>query len=199
MKKLSILVIVIVVASAVVLTGCPQPVSAFDWGELSEPPAEPGLLDTYTHTDDGHTYMWTGNEWIRTSGEDGQDGQNGAPGAPGDDANATFWQVEVSSLDISWSLYNYLGRDANRFVWAVPELTQSVLDDGGVYVRMQLFDDTEPWQPLPMTWASADLLIYQNIMVEFVVGEIHIIAWDDDGVLTPGIHMLEATGWTVND
>ena len=110
-------------------------------------------------------------------GPQGPSGDQGIQGIPGQDGNAN---VHSYTYDVFTSDWNQVAPNYGVDL-SVPEITQSILDDGAVLVYLS--NGSGGWMPLPYTsWYSGYARLYKaNILYE----DVTIWVLDSDLTQTP--------------
>lgn len=110
-------------------------------------------------------------------GPQGDQGDQGIQGVPGQDGNANVHSYTYDVLLSDWVL-NAPDYAVNL---DVPEITQSILDDGAVLVYLS--NGSGGWMPLPYTsWYSGYARLYK---ANILYGDVTIWVLDSDLTQTP--------------
>jgi len=115
------------------------------------------------------------------AGPTGPTGATGPTGPAGEDGNANVTMVSLLYADITWTVGDYLGRDANTYSLTDNAVNQDIIDHGTLLGYFYLSPN---WYSFPFIWYY-DQTYSQYVIFSYSLNTITLYAYDTFGAYDP--------------
>ena len=118
------------------------------------------------------------------TGATGDTGPQGPAGQDGQNGNANVKIISLLGTDVTWFEGDYLGRIANVYAFAAPEVNDDIINHGTVLGFCYMFEE---WHGLPIMWEDVDGTTRQYVLHTYSPNTITLYAFQTGDVLDPGV------------
>ena len=134
-----------------------------------------------------------------TNGIDGTDGADGADGTNGADGNANVTTISLLVSDITWTLDNYLAREANVFTLNTSAVNQDIIDHGTVFAYCNFQNGSyDEWIAMPFHWEEIGGITC-NVVHTYNLNIINLYAYETAGAWNPNYCIVEYRFMLITD